>query len=103
MEIKKARPKQIRTRRNDPAVPPEFRLKANTLTACNGANRTELMAKPRRDVDPVCSKANSKTERYMSLSAKAALSVIRLIRLRTLSSHLPKQYIIKSPRCQVFF
>ena len=34
-----------------PAVPPEFRLKANTLTAYNGANRIGLLG----EVHPICS------------------------------------------------
>jgi hypothetical protein len=47
----KKSPSNIRTRRMRPAVPPEFRLKANTLTAYNGANRIGLLG----EVHPICS------------------------------------------------
>ncbi len=57
-----------------PAVPPEFRLKANTLTAYNGAYRIRLCKAFIRSAP----KGNAHRKLYIPLPAVAVLSVIRI-------------------------
>ena len=70
----KKSPSNIRTRRMRPAVPPEFRLKANTLTAYNGACRIKLLTH-KRVLIRSAPKGKAETKRNMLLPAKGALSV----------------------------
>ena len=72
-KIKKARPKSGRGAKL-PAVPPEFRLKANTLTAYNGACRIKLLTH-KRVLIRSAPKGKAETKRNMLLPAKGALSV----------------------------
>lgn len=72
-KTKKARPKSGRGAKL-PAVPPEFRLKANTLTAYNGACRIKLLTH-KRVLIRSAPKGKAETKRNMLLPAKGALSV----------------------------
>lgn len=56
-----------------PAVPPGFRLKANTLTAITAPDRTGLIDRALIRSAP---KGNAKSAKYTSLAARAMLSGI---------------------------
>ena len=70
---KKAPSQQIRTRRKmHTAVPPEFRLKANTLIGDNGALPYWVTS---IRVSPICSKGKCTTQRFCVTHSSVTLSV----------------------------
>ena len=67
-----------------PAVPPEFRLKANTLTAYNGASRIGLS----KGVHPICSEGKCRGKAVYTASSRGGTLCNTILSRLTSSLHL---------------